>query len=304
MKIITIVALAGALLAGCAHSAKYHLASGDADSIRSLERIYLDIAPLENGPLSVEIYPEPWRYLSVSSNVAAAQYSAPPPPPGTSAGQAAAAGVAGGLIGTLIASEMAKGQAQSAAQKPAEPLVEALMGRAIERDVREALVDGMLTSDFAASNTLEYAPLPDDGAPQLVLQPSIKLTNGLNVLKFNINAELHAGGKQPLYRNSIEYWSAGTGNSDKQENLYYWRAADLEAFYGELQQAIAHTASYLAQSLDGSLPAAEEKQATHRIAGNDGWVMMRGNLLQSTDEYTVLRDLRGNIKIISGTLVL
>ncbi|SEA17240.1 hypothetical protein [Microbulbifer marinus] len=304
MKVITSLALACVLLAGCAHSSKYHIAAGDTQKIQSLERIYLEVEPLENGPLSVEIHPEPWRYQAAASNVAAAQYSAPPPPPGTSAGQAAAAGVAGGLIGTLIVSEMAKGQAQKAAQEPAQPLIEALMGRAIERDVREALVDGMLTSEFAAGNAVEYGPLPEKGAPQLVLLPSIKLTNGLNVLKFNINAELRNGGRQPLYRNSIEYWSAGTGSGDKQENLVYWRAADLEAFYAELQQAIAHTSSYLAHSLGGTLPEVDTKQATHKIAGGSGWVMMRGNLVYSTDDYTVLKDLRGNIKIISGSLVL
>ncbi|MFC6981673.1 hypothetical protein [Microbulbifer taiwanensis] len=264
MKTIKILALAGALLSGCAHTSKYHIASGDLHSIQNLDHIYLEVEPLENGPLSVEIHPEPWRYHAAASHVAAAQYSTPPPPPGTSTGQAAAAGVAGGLIGTLIVREMAKSQALSAAQEPAQPLIEALAGRAIERDVREAVVDGLLTSDFAQGNPLEYGPQSEKGAPRLLLQPSIKLTNGLNVLKFNINAELRAGGKLPLYRNSVEYWSAGTGYSEKQENLAFWKASDLEFFYSELEQAIMHTSSYLAQSLGAPYQRRKRKRRRTR----------------------------------------
>ncbi|WP_308364697.1 MULTISPECIES: hypothetical protein [unclassified Microbulbifer] len=301
MKKIIILALASLLLGGCAHSAKYHIASGDMQTIQSLDGIYLDVAPLENGPLTVEIHPEPWRYQSIAN--AQYQYYTPPSSPNVSPGQAAAAGAVGGLIGTLIASKMAKDQAQNAAQQPAQPLIDGLAGRALQRDVREAVVDGLLSSEFAAARSLRYGPITDEKAPRLLLQPSIKLTNGLDVLKFNINAELFAGGKQPLYRNSVEYWSAGTGYVDKQGNLAYWLAGDLEAFYGELNLAMAHTSDYLAQSLGGTLPREDEKQATHKIAASGGWVMLRGNVIQETDQFTVLKDLRGNIKIIRGTLM-
>ncbi|MCW8125434.1 hypothetical protein [Microbulbifer halophilus] len=303
MKTIRKLALAGLLLAGCSQTSTYHIAVGDTPAIRALDGIYLQMEPLENGPLTVEVQPEPWRYQAVSSQAVAAQYSAPPPSPGTSPGQAAAAGAVGGLLGTLIAKGMVKDQAQAAAQQPAMPLVEKLMGRAIQRDVREGLVDGVLTSGFAAQHSLIYGPQTDRGLAVLKLQPSIKLTNRMDVFKFNINAELSRSGEQPLYRNSIEYWSAGTGYGDKLDNLAYWQVADLEAFYQELDSAIAHTSDYLAMSLDGALPEAQSQQATHKVAANGGWVMLRGNVIRAGDGLTVIRDLRGNIKIIRGSLM-
>lgn len=303
MKIITILVLAGLLLAGCSHTATYHIATGDTAATRALEGIYLQMEPLENSPLTVEVRPEPWRYQAVSSQVAAAHYSTPPPSAGTSPGQAAAAGAVGGLVGTLIAKEMVKSQAQTAAQQPALPLVRKLAGRAIQRDVREGLVDGVLTSEFAGQRSLVYGPQTDEDMAVLKLRPSIKLTNRMDVFKFNLNAELSNGGGQPLYRNSIEYWSAGTGYGRKPENLAYWQAGDLEAFYGELNSALAHTSAYLAMALNGGLPEVQAEQATHKVASTGGWVMLRGNLISADNDLTVIRDLRGNIKIIRGSLV-
>lgn len=303
MKNFSITALCGILLGGCATtSSEYHIATADSDAIRSLEGIYLEVEPLENGPLLVELHPEPWRYLQASSSMASAQYSAPPSP-GVSPGQAAAAGVAGGLIGTMIVSSMAKSQAQAQAQQPAAPLLENLAGRGLQRDVREAVVDAMLSSEFSISSGLKYGPHEREGNTELVLEPSIKLTNGLGVLKFNLNAELCSGPKQCLYRNSIEYWTEGTGSADRDFNLGYWQAGELTAFYEALNRGMAYTADYLAQSLAGSLPEPDVAMATHKIAGNGGWVMMRGKLIQNTDQFAVLQDLRGNIKIIEGGLL-
>ncbi|WP_346838223.1 hypothetical protein [Microbulbifer sp. SAOS-129_SWC] len=297
--------LLGVLLAGCASHSTYHISAANPEAVNALATLYLEIDPLENAPLVVEVRPEPWRYYpGVTSELLTAQYPVQSSP-GASAGQVAAAGAVSGLVGSLLASGMVKSAAQDKAQLPAKPLLERLASGALQRDVREDIVDDMLRSNFALEHSLRYAAHDSGASAELRLQPSIKLTNSLGVLKFNINAELREPSGRLLYRNSIEYWSAGSGAAgDKAKNLDYWQQRNQSAFYAELRRGIDYTTDYLAQSLDGSLPVAGAPVATHKIDCKHGWVLLRGNLIRSTDEYTVLRDLRGNIKVIAGKLVL
>lgn len=299
MKKILLSVITLCLVVGCTTSSQYHTSLSDTARLAELSDIQLEIMPLENGPFIVEMHPEPWRYRQVAS----AQYYSPPPSPNVSPGQAAAAGAIGGLVGTMITAKMAKSTAFNEAQKPAQPLMNDLLARAFTRDVREGVVDGVLSSEFAITRTVHYGPETDQYRPRLMLQPSVKLTNSMDVLKFNINAEVLAEAKEPLYRNSIEYWSAGTGFEDPYMNLAHWQEEELGAFYAELQQATMITTEFLGRSLSAGLEAELPAAATHKIAAEDGWVMLRGRLMESNKEYTVLEDLRGNIKIIRGTLV-
>lgn len=304
MRILIYIFVTISFISGCSNTAKYHIESVDAQKISQLDKITLQLMPLEDGPLTVDIYPEPWRYISVSSNMAAAQYSAPPPTPGTSPGQAAAAGAAVALIGTLIASEMVKSQAQKEAQTPAQPLIDALSILEIELETQKKISHSILISDFALNDRIIVGESPETHSAQLVLSPSIKLSNALNVLKFNINAELRDRDNILIFRNSIEYWSEGTAHTSKAENLVYWQSEDLKAFFSELDAAIKYTVGYLTQSLNATLPEQEENQKTHKVVSDNGWVMVRGNLLLDDDGgCVVVKDLRGNIKIIRGELL-
>ncbi|BBM01350.1 hypothetical protein [Microbulbifer sp. GL-2] len=304
MRILIFIYSALSLISGCTSSTQYHIATIDIGQIDKLGNINVQIDSLENGLLTVDIYPEPWRYISISSNIAAAQYSTPPPPSGTSPGQAAAVGVAGSLIGSLIASEMAKSQAQKEAQAPAQPLIDALSTLEIEPDIQKKISEIIQVSDFAINRELTSGEELESDSAHLNLSPSIKLSNTLSVLKFNINAELRDKSNKLVYQNSVEYWSEESTNTVKSENLSYWKSEDMEAFLNELNLAIAYTASYLAQSLSNTLPEEEKQQKTLKVASDNSWVMLRGNLLSDNDSgCVVIRDLRGNIKIIRGKLL-
>ncbi|WP_444929081.1 hypothetical protein ACJJIF_14690 [Microbulbifer sp. SSSA002] len=304
MKNIILLLFVALLSSGCVKTANYHIATIDIDKLDRLQGISLKVSSLENGPLTVDIHPEPWRYTSISANMAAAQYSAPPPPPGTSPGQAAAAGVAGSLIGTLIASEMAKSQAQREAQLPAQSLIDELSTLKIEQVGQDKIYSRFLLSDFALDKGVVTEGEGDKKNTRLMISPSIKLTNSLDVLKFNLNTELKGKKNKLIYKNSIEYWSGGTTNISKSENLDYWQREGLEAFLSELDIAIDFTVGYLAGSLNNSLPIEEEQQRTHKVASGNSWVLVRGNLLEDSDRgCVVIKDLRGNIKIIRGTLM-
>ncbi|WP_444915146.1 hypothetical protein [Microbulbifer sp. TRSA007] len=304
MKNIILLLVFALFSSGCTKTATYHIATIDADKVNQLKSISLKVDSLENGPLTVDIHPEPWRYTSISSNMAAAQYSAPPPPPGTSPGQAAAAGVAGSLIGTLIASEMAKSRAQKEAQLPAQSLLDELSALNVEGLSQDRIYNRFLLSNFSQGRSVVTGEGQNKKDIRLMISPSIKLTNSLDVLKFNLNAELKDKNNKLIYKNSIEYWSEGTTSISKSESLDYWQREGLEAFLNELDIAIDFTVEYLTGSLNNSLPIQEEQQKTHKVTSGNSWVLVRGNLLDGSDRgYVIIRDLRGNIKIIRGILM-
>lgn len=290
-------------LTACSTPSHYNIRQVSQNELHDFDRSYIEYEVTPNSTLQVERVLDPQDALQTSQSLTASQYSTPVPA-GTSPGQAAA----GGLIATMIVASMNKEKAYTQAQQKAEVLISTLESIKFSDQLLEKST--MVFSEFdiipqIATNSITKEN--KSGIAKVVVSPQVSLSNNLGKAKVKANITIinnHAD--SVIYKNSFEYWSApvlpNSGESERQE---YWDNNEAEALLAELNIGLSNIRSMFEHDLKEVLtPENTEKGQAKTLRYQDtvGKSFLRGELIKRSENRFEVRDLRGNIMSIAGTV--
>lgn len=300
-SIVTLLVLV--LLTACSTPSHYNIRQVSQNELHDFDRIYIEYEVTSNATLQVERILDPQDALQTSQSLTASQYSTPVPP-GTSPGQAAA----GGLIATMVVASMNKEKAYTQAQQKAEVLISTLESLKFSDQLREK--SNIVFSEFDIIPQIPTSSITKEnqsGIAKIVVTPQVSLSNNLGKAKVKANISIinsHAG--SIIYKNSFEYWSAPVlPNSGEFERQEYWDNNEAEALMAELDIGLTNIRSMFEHDLKEVLTTENtEKGQTKTLRYQDtiGKSFLRGELIKRSENRFEVRDLRGNIMSIAGTV--
>lgn len=303
-RVCTVIA-ALAMLAGCATTTTYHQSRSNIFSPEDISTLVLDLGIDADKIYLVDTVPDSAERLGLAGSVQAAAASSAqstPLSPGTSTGEAMAGSAIGMVIGVQLVKLSQDYKEQSAANSKVLPILGILPKAQLAETMRTTLLQ-----QANAQQAITFLNSSDTPRNTLLAEPELRFNSDLSRIEVKLNATIRDGiSRDLLYQNTFEYWSRPISSQNNcEENCSLWAAENARLLNQYLQEGCAELVDMLLHDLGSTLrpePTAATPQKTHKITCDRGTVFMRGSTVKVGPDRVWLKDLRGNLRSIYGSL--
>jgi len=283
------------ILAGCSSVSHTYLLKKELNDDIALHEATLEVALDEDRFISVSLSRNSGGGEALSGSLTAA-YQSTPPPAGTSAGEMAAAYV---LTTYLIRSGMESNLAAEANDR-----VSSLVNRLQDKGTKARLVD-MIREHFKVMKSVDIM-YPEDDLDRCVnnikLIPRVKFSTDLRSVEVKADFVVNDNTADSIvYRNSFVYLAAPV---PPDSTVSTWADNDADLLFQTIDEAFVEIVKMIDRDLSPPAGSMDNtKVSTIKYRNELGTFYERGMLLEQTEGRLLLRDLRGNLRSVTGRLL-